>query len=48
MNVMKKPMNVKNTATIQSVVTTATVLDLVIDFTVMAPLVKVIIIQTKV
>ena len=41
MSVWKKLMNVKNTVIIQSVVTTVTVLDLTIDFTVMAPLVKV-------
>lgn len=41
MSVWKKLMSVRNTAIIQSAVTTVTVLDLVIDFTVMAALVKV-------
>ena len=41
MSVWKKLMNVRNTAITQLAVTTVTVLDLVIDFTVMAPLVKV-------
>ena len=47
MNVMKELMNVKNTAITQLVVTTATVLDLTINFTVMAPLVKVSVINLK-
>ena len=41
MSVLKEPMNVKNIAIMQLVVTIATVLDLAIDFTVMATLVKV-------
>lgn len=41
MNVLKEQMNVKNTAIMQLVVTTVTVLDLAIDFIVMEPLVKV-------
>ena len=41
MNVLTVVMNVKNTATIPLEVIPATVLDLVIDFTVMVTLVKV-------
>ena len=41
MSVLKEPMNVKNIAIMQLVVTIATVLELAIDFTVMATLVKV-------
>ena len=41
MNVLKVVMNVMNTVTIPLVVILATVLDLVIDFTVMELLVKV-------
>ena len=41
MSVWKKLMNVKSTAITQLAVTTVTVLDLAIDFTLMAPLVKV-------
>ena len=41
MNVLKKVMNVMNTATIPLAATLVTVLDLVIDFTVMVLLVEV-------
>ena len=41
MNVLKELMNVKNTATIQLEAIPATALDLVIDFTLMTPHVKV-------
>ena len=47
MSVLKRLMNVKSIAIIQLVVTIATALDLAIDFTVMAMLVKVSTLSTK-
>ena len=41
MSVLKEPMDVKNTVTITLEAIPATALDLVIDFTLMTPLVKV-------